>query len=57
MPPAMVLAVSLLLSAHVPLGVLLPPWSGARRVYREDVWQMVLAIATIWVVAVAKAWG
>jgi hypothetical protein len=57
MPAPVVLGVSLLLSAHVPLGVLLPPWSGARRVYREDVWQMVLAIVVVWAIAAAKMWG
>ena len=57
MPATSVLAISLLLSAHVPVGVLLPPWSGARRVYREDVWQMVLAIGVVWAIAAAKMWS
>jgi hypothetical protein len=57
MPVSVVLAVSLLLSAHVPLGVLLPPWSGAGQVYREDVWQMVVAIGVIWAIAAAKMSG
>jgi len=57
MPVAAVLAVTLLLTAHVPLGVLLPPWSAARRIYREDVWQAALAIVAVWAVAAAKVWG
>ena len=57
MPASVVVAVSLLLTAHVPLGVLLPPWSAARRIYREDVWQTTLAIVAVWAVAAAKVWG
>jgi hypothetical protein len=57
MPVSVVLAVTLLLTAHVPLGVLLPPWSAARRIYREDVWQAALAIVAVWAVAAAKVWG
>jgi hypothetical protein len=56
-PAPVVLAASLLLSAHVPLGVVLPPWSAARRVYRDDVGQTAFAIAAIWAVAAAKVWG
>jgi hypothetical protein len=57
MPASVVVAVTLLLTAHVPLGVLLPPWSAARRIYREDVWQTTLAIVAVWAVAAAKVWG
>jgi len=53
-PPRVVVIVSLLLSAHVPIGVLLPAWSATRRVFRADLWQTALAIAAIWAVAMAK---
>jgi hypothetical protein len=57
MPASVVAAVTLLLTAHVPLGVLMPPWGAVRRVYREDVWQTALAILAVWAVAAAKVWG
>ena len=57
MPPRVVLVVSLLLSAHVPLGVLLPPWTASRAVSRNDLWQTLLAIVAVWAVAAAKVWG
>lgn len=56
-PASVVVAVTLLLTAHVPLGVLLPPWGAARRIYREDVWQTTLAIVAVWAVAAVKLWG
>jgi hypothetical protein len=54
MPARVVLLVSLLLSAHVPIGVILPAWTATRRVFREDLWQTALAIAAIWAVAAMK---
>jgi hypothetical protein len=54
MPTDVVMVVSLILSVHVPLGVLLPAWTATRRVFREDVWQMALAIVAIWAVAGVK---
>jgi hypothetical protein len=53
-PPRLVVIVSLLLTAHVPIGVLVPAWSATRRVFREDLWQSGLAIAVIWAVAAIK---
>jgi hypothetical protein len=57
MPTRVVMLVSVLLTAHVPLGVILPAWSAARRVFREDLWQTALAIAAIWAVAGVKVLG
>jgi hypothetical protein len=57
MPPPTILAVSVLLTLHVPLGVLVPAWTATRRIFREDLWQTVVAIAAVWVVAAAKALG
>jgi hypothetical protein len=57
MPVAAVLWVSLLLSAHVPIGVLAPAWTATRRVFREDLWQIAIAIAAIWAVAAVKVLG
>jgi hypothetical protein len=57
MPARVVVLVSVLLTAHVPLGVILPAWSATRRVFRKDLWQTVLAIAAIWAVAVGKVLG
>ena len=54
MPPAVVLCVSALLTLHVPLGVLQPPWIARRRVYRADLWQTAIAIAAIWAAAAIK---
>ena len=54
LPTGMVVLISLLLSAHVPLGVLVPAWTAARRIFREDVWQTAVAIAAIWAVAALK---
>ena len=53
-PPRVVVIVSLLLTAHVPIGVIVPAWSATRRVFREDLWQTGLAIAAIWAVAAIK---
>ena len=53
-PPAVVAAVSLLLTAHVSVGVLLPPWTAARQVFRVDLGQTAAAIALVWIVAVLK---
>jgi hypothetical protein len=57
MPPATIAAVSVLLTLHVPIGVLAPAWMATRRVFREDAWQTVVAIAAVWAVAAAKLWG
>lgn len=57
MPASVILLVSALLTIHVPIGVLLPPWSATRRVHRADLWQVASAIAAVWAVAAAKLWG
>jgi hypothetical protein len=54
MPARVVVAVSLILSVHVPLGVLLPAWIASTRVFREDIGQTVVALAAIWTVAAVK---
>lgn len=54
MPASVVLLVSLLLTTHVPIGVLLPPWSAARRVHRGDLWQVAAAIVSVWAVGAVK---
>jgi hypothetical protein len=56
-PPRVVGLVSLLLTAHVPIGVLWPAWTATRRVFREDVWQTAMAIGGIWIVAAGKVLG
>ena len=56
-PVGVVVLVSLLLCAHVPLGVLVPAWSATGRVFREDVWQTAGAIAAVWIVAAVKVLG
>ena len=56
-PARVVGLVSVLLTAHVPIGVILPAWTATRRVFREDVWQTALAIAAIWTIAAAKVMG
>jgi hypothetical protein len=56
-PARVVGLVSVLLTAHVPIGVILPAWTAARRVFREDLWQTALAIAAIWTIAAAKVMG
>jgi hypothetical protein len=53
-PPAVAAAVALLLTAHVPIGVLLPPWTATRQVFRVDLGQTAAAIALVWIVAVLK---
>jgi hypothetical protein len=53
-PARVVVLVSLLLTAHVPIGVLVPAWTATRRIFREDVWQTAVAIAAIWAVAAIK---
>ena len=50
-PARVVGLVSVLLTAHVPIGVILPAWTAARRVFRADLWQTALAIAAIWTIA------
>jgi hypothetical protein len=57
MPGPVVILVSSLLSAHVPLGVLVPAWTATGRVFREDLWQTAAAIAAVWSVAVVKVAG
>lgn len=57
MPAVTIAAVSVLLTLHVPLGVLAPAWMATRRVFREDLWQTMVAIASVWAVAAAKLWG
>lgn len=54
LPLTTVILVSLLLTFHVPLGVLVPAWTAASRVFREDVWQTAIAVATTWTIAVLK---
>lgn len=54
MPAAVVLMVSALLTVHVPLGVLQPPWIANGQVHRSDVWQAGLAITAIWLAALVK---
>lgn len=57
MPLGVVMLVSLLLSLHVPIGVLVPAWTATGRVFREDLWQTALAIAAIWAAAEVKLAG
>ncbi len=54
LPAPVVLLVSILLTAHVPLGVLQPPWIASRQIHRSDVVQAAWAIAATWIVAAIK---
>ena len=53
-PPATVLLVSLILTAHVPLGLLQPAWFARRRVFWWSINTMVVALAMVWLVAAWK---
>lgn len=55
-PPATVLVVALVLTVHVPLGVLQPAWFARRRVFGWSLNTMVVALALVWGVAAWKLW-
>lgn len=53
-PPATVLLVSVILTAHVPLGLLQPAWFARRRVFWWSINTLVAALAMVWLVAAWK---
>jgi hypothetical protein len=56
-PAAVVVAVTAVLTAHVPLGLLQPSWSATRRVPRSNQRLLVAALAMAWLVAALKMAG
>jgi hypothetical protein len=54
MPGSVVLVVTLLLTLHVPIGLLQPAWFATGRVMRWNVQTVVVALAVVWAIAAAK---
>lgn len=53
-PRPVVLAVTAVLTVHVPVGLLQPAWRATGRVPRSNIQLLVAAMAAVWLVAVAK---